>query len=96
MVRKMNEIKSGYRVIIMDCQMPGMDGWEASLAIRKMFDDKEICHLPYIIAYSAFDSYEDIEKCLRSGMISHLSKPCQHEELCKVVSVWMSKPLQKL
>lgn len=96
MLRKMNEIKSGYRLIIMDCQMPEMDGWEASLAIRKMFDNKEICHLPYIIAYSAFDSYEDIEKCLRSGMISHLSKPCQHEELCEVISVWMSKPLQKL
>lgn len=96
MVQKMSNNDSGYKIIIMDCQMPGMDGWEASIKINELFQSKKIPVLPYIIAYSAFDSNEDIEKCLRSGMNTHLSKPCQHEELCKAVSEWMAKPIQKL
>ncbi|OMJ81744.1 hypothetical protein SteCoe_17737 [Stentor coeruleus] len=96
MITKMNEKDSGYKIIIMDCQMPEMNGWEATKKIRQMFQNGEISILPYIIAYSAFDSNKDIEKCLKSGMSSHISKPCHHEELCKVLSEWLSKPIQKI
>lgn len=96
MITKMNEKESGYKIIIMDCQMPEMNGWEATKKIRQMFQNGEISILPYIIAYSAFDSNKDIEKCLKSGMSSHISKPCHHEELCKVLSEWLSKPVQKV
>ncbi|OMJ81308.1 hypothetical protein SteCoe_18230 [Stentor coeruleus] len=96
MIQKMSDNNCGYKIIIMDCQMPGMDGWEASVKINELYENKQILVLPYIIAYSAFDSNEDIEKCLRSGMNTHLSKPCQHEELCKAVSEWIAKPIQRL
>jgi CheY-like chemotaxis protein len=83
--------KSGYKIVIMDCLMPGMDGWETSLEINKMFSQGVIKYLPYIIAYSAFDSKEDLEKCIVSGMCCHISKPCLKEELCQAINDWITR-----
>ena len=90
LVINQNSVSSGYKLIIMDCMMPEVDGWEATKEIRKLFEDKKINFLPSIIAYSAFDSKEDLEKCKSVGMCGHLSKPCSKEELCIEINHWIN------
>ena len=60
-----------YDCILMDIQMPVMDGFEATRAIRKMFPDKRVP----IIALSANAFDEDRRKSLEAGMDGHLAKP---------------------
>ncbi len=59
-----------YNAILMDCQMPVMNGFDATREIRKL----ESGHIP-IIAVSANSTSEDVEKCLSSGMDGHVAKP---------------------
>jgi CheY-like chemotaxis protein len=91
MILKQQKEKSGYRIVIMDCLMPSMDGWETSVEINKLYSQGKIRFLPYIIAYSAFDSKEDLEKCIMSGMCCHISKPCLKEELCQAINDWINR-----
>lgn len=71
--------------------MPEIDGWETSRIIKDLFDQKEIRKMPHIIAYSAFNSKEDIEKSSNSGMCEHISKPCEPLFLCKTINKWTNK-----
>jgi signal transduction histidine kinase/CheY-like chemotaxis protein len=68
-------------VILMDCQMPVMDGYEASSLINELYP----IHRPYIIAITASSMREDIIKCFKSGMDRVLSKPIHKEELQKIL-----------
>ncbi len=65
-----------YDVILMDIQMPDMDGIEAAKRIRKRWQDG-----PRIIAITAYALEGDRDKCLRAGMDDYISKPVQMEEL---------------
>jgi signal transduction histidine kinase/CheY-like chemotaxis protein len=78
---------SDFDVILMDCQMPGMDGFETTRRIRKMREGKS--ETP-IIALTASVLEEDRKKCLEAGMNSHLAKPVQRETLDEVLSLWRS------
>ena len=91
LVAKQNALNGGYRLIIMDCLMQELDGWESCAAIHQLYEKKEIKIMPYVLAYSAFDSKEDVIKSQNSGMCGHLSKPCTQEDLCKEVSKWINK-----
>ncbi|KAK9764472.1 hypothetical protein K7432_007989 [Basidiobolus ranarum] len=71
--------KTKYSVIFMDCQMPVMDGYEATTEIRK-FD----LWTP-IIAVSANTIKSDIERCFQVGMNAHLSKPVRRDDIMKCV-----------
>ena len=62
-----------YKMILMDIQMPFMNGYDATLAIRKMKDTKKAM-IP-IIALTAFVFAEDIQKVLSVGMNDHVAKP---------------------
>ena len=86
LVCKQNTLGGGYRMIVMDCLMPEIDGWETCVAIHELYEQKKIRVLPYILAYSAFDSREDVIKSEKSGMCGHLSKPCTQGDLCQAVS----------
>ena len=70
----MKEAPAGYYdVILMDIQMPKMDGYEATNLIRA-FDDKEKANIP-IVAVTANAFEEDKQSALGAGMNGHLAKP---------------------
>lgn len=76
-----------YDMILMDIQMPNMDGYEATKCIRHLQDIKK-AEIP-IIAMTANAFREDKEKCLAAGMNAHLAKPLDIEKveqtICKQV-----------
>jgi CheY-like chemotaxis protein len=72
-----------FDVVLMDVQMPEMDGFEATGAIRKLNDSKK-ASLP-IIAMTAHALKGDQERCLAAGMDCYLSKPIKGEELIELV-----------
>ena len=73
-----------YDVILMDCQMPTMDGFEASRQIRRLEQPQ-----PVIIAVTANALVGERERCLKAGMDDYLSKPFQAEQLVAVVRKWV-------
>lgn len=75
-----------YDLILMDCQMPTMDGFEASRQIRQLPHPQ-----PVIIAVTANALVGERERCLNAGMDDYLSKPFQAEQLVAVVKKWVAK-----
>ena len=80
--------ESSFDVILMDCQMPEMDGYEATRHIRQG-DAGEHNKNITIIALTANAMKGDREKCLDSGMDDYLSKPIDHHELEKRLSIYL-------
>ena len=74
-----------YDLILMDCQMPTMDGFEASRHIRTMNERAQ----PIIIAITANALVGERERCLNAGMDDYLSKPFQAEQLISIVRKWV-------
>lgn len=65
-----------FSCIIMDCEMPIMDGWETCEKIMKMYEENEIKLCPKIIGHTAHNSDEALSRCWDCGMIDVIVKPC--------------------
>ncbi|MBY6017674.1 PAS domain S-box protein [Ferrimonas balearica] len=77
----LEKLKSGeYDLVLMDCQMPVMDGYQATRAIR----DQLNMTLP-VVAMTANAMQEDREKCLAAGMNEHIAKPIDLSQLHRVL-----------
>jgi polar amino acid transport system substrate-binding protein len=76
-----------YALILMDCQMPEMDGFEATAAIRRQ-EATTGTHTP-IVAMTASAMIGDREHCITSGMDDYLSKPVSQEQLIHVLRKWL-------
>jgi len=74
-----------FSLVLMDIQMPEMDGFEATKIIRSM---ENIQSKTPIIAMTAHAMSGDREKCIESGMDDYISKPIQPEELFKIIDKW--------
>jgi len=75
-----------YDIILMDIQMPEMDGIEAAKKIRERWPNG-----PKIIAITAFALEGDREKCIEAGMDDYISKPIQIQELQNKIAAFMPK-----
>jgi len=79
-----------YDLILMDCQMPVMDGFQAALKIRDALGDEadKVC----IVALTANAMKEDQERCEAAGMDGYLSKPYSVAQMEATLRQWLRPP----
>jgi signal transduction histidine kinase/CheY-like chemotaxis protein/HPt (histidine-containing phosphotransfer) domain-containing protein len=77
-----------FDLVLMDCQMPIMDGYQATRAIRESESGDNLTRLP-IVAMTANAMSGDREKCLDAGMDDYLSKPLNRDVLARMLKKWL-------
>lgn len=89
--------RGSYALVLMDCQMPVVDGFEATKLLRQReaavqenaaSGSPNICHIP-IVALTANAMRGDRERCLAAGMDDYLTKPVRKEDLKGVLNRWI-------
>jgi CheY-like chemotaxis protein len=83
--------KNTFDLIFMDCQMPEMDGYQATEIIRDM-EQKLGRHTP-IVAMTANAMSGDRDECLAAGMDDYISKPIDAEELRWLITRWICQSI---
>ena len=81
-----------YDLILMDCQMPEMDGYEAVGRIRRLSPPKK--NIP-IIAMTAHVLEGNRNRCLAAGMDDYVGKPIQREDMAAILTKWSSKEIER-
>ena len=76
--------RGAHDVVFMDCEMPGMDGYEATRKIRALEKERSLAPIR-IIAMTAAAMQGDRERCLQAGMDDYISKPVKIEEIKKLL-----------
>jgi len=89
-VRMFQAAPERYDIILMDVQMPEMDGYEATRSIRAL-DVPQAGHIP-IVAMTANVFREDVEKCLAAGMNDHVGKPLNLGEVVAKLYKYLPHP----
>jgi diguanylate cyclase (GGDEF)-like protein len=86
-IEAVNQVsRNRFDIILMDCNMPIMDGYEATTEIRKM--DGSISHIP-VIAMTANVQDGERQKCMQVGMNDYLSKPIKLQKLKEMLIRWL-------
>lgn len=85
--------ENDYDLVLMDVQMPGLDGLQASAAIRGYEAAKQQRRVP-IIAMTAYALEGDRERCLNAGMDDHIAKPFKAEHLYEMILKWLPPAVQ--
>ncbi|GAB3442585.1 response regulator [Massilia solisilvae] len=85
--------RGDYDAVLMDCQMPVMDGFAATSAIRRDERESGRGHVLPVIAITANALQGDREACLAAGMDDYLSKPFTQQQLAAVIGRWIALPL---
>ncbi len=87
-VKKCTQKCPGYQLVFMDCNMPIMDGFEATKILRK-FMEEEIIPKISIIATTANVFDEEIQKCFKCGMDDYLAKPLTKKKLENALNMYL-------
>jgi PAS domain S-box-containing protein len=90
-VSKFSENPEKYDLIIMDVQMPEMDGYQATKTIRAM-DNPKAKNIP-IIAMTANAFKEDVNRCLEAGMNDHLAKPIDEKSVIEKIVQYLGRAI---
>lgn len=82
--------QQSYDLVLMDCQMPVMDGFETTKAIRQGRGDERYQNIP-VVALTANAMQGDKENCIAAGMDDYLAKPLQIEKLQQMFTKYLAK-----
>jgi len=84
-----------YDLILMDCQMPIMDGYQATQRIRRQYNDLDypFSRSPHIIALTAAVSERDRKRCFDAGVNDYISKPINVDTIYNKIDTYIQKPL---
>ena len=82
-----------YDLVLMDCQMPVMDGYETTRILRGQELTQQSTRIP-VVALTAHASSDEREKCLSAGMDDFLSKPIARPALAKMLARWLGETAQ--
>ena len=81
--------KEQFDLVLMDCDMPELDGLEATKRIRQRESDTSALHLP-IVAMTSYSDTEDKARCRAAGMDDHVAKPMRNEDLEARLETWLA------
>jgi len=80
-----------YDLVLMDCQMPGMDGYEATRRIRSWEETNSGGRRVPIVAVTAHAMKGDRERCLAAGMDDYMTKPVEAGRLAATIAKWIAR-----
>ena len=80
-----------FDLILMDCEMLGMNGWETTIFLKELAAKGEINRVPPIIGTTAYDSESVKSQCIVAGMDDLLSKPCPKKDTIQKIMHWIEK-----
>jgi len=76
--------------VLMDCQMPVLDGYEATRRLRRMESESGRPYIP-VIAMTANAMDGDRERCIEAGMDDYLPKPVDRDQLAAIIGRWVNR-----
>jgi signal transduction histidine kinase/CheY-like chemotaxis protein len=88
----LNKIRNTkFACVLMDCEMPILNGWETTTRIKELYEKNEIDSIPAIIASTAHSSETIKQRCFDCGMDDIMIKPCPRDIMINKIKYWVQK-----